>query len=62
MRKLKYFLAAGLLGAASGSAHAELSANVGMVSDYIFRSFFQDDFSPFGGLDYENESGFYVGT
>lgn len=41
---------------------AQFSANFGMVSDYIFRGIFQEDASPFAGLDYEHESGFYIGT
>jgi uncharacterized protein (TIGR02001 family) len=42
-------------------SHAELSANIGWVSDYVFRGVFQEDSSASAGLDYSN-SGFYVGT
>jgi len=51
------------LGIAAPAAHAEgaLSANVGFVSDYIFRGIAQSDSSASAGLDYEN-SGFYLGT
>ena len=42
-------------------SNAELTANVGWVSDYIFRGIFQEDSSPFGGLDYAHESGLYAG-
>jgi len=41
---------------------AQLSANVGYMSDYIFRGVFQEDSSAMGGLDYEHDSGFYIGT
>lgn len=41
---------------------AQLSANLGMVSDYVYRGYFQADGSAFAGLDYEHESGFYIGT
>ena len=44
-------------------SQAGVSANVGMVSNYIFRGVEQtDSASAFAGLDYENDSGFYVGT
>ena len=41
---------------------AQLSANIGWSSDYIFRGVFQEESSPSAGLDYEDGSGFYVGT
>lgn len=51
-----------LLGvSASVQAEGELSANIGWVSDYIFRGIPQDDSSASIGLDYSN-SGFYIGT
>lgn len=40
---------------------AELSANIGWTSDYIFRGVFQEESSPSAGIDYES-SGFYIGT
>jgi uncharacterized protein (TIGR02001 family) len=40
---------------------AELSANIGFVTDYIFRGYYQEDSSAYAGLDYES-SGFYIGT
>jgi uncharacterized protein (TIGR02001 family) len=43
-------------------ANAELTANVGWVSDYIFRGLFQEDSSAYGGIDYAHESGFYAGV
>ena len=62
MRKLNWLLVAAPFAISSGVAHAEVTANVGMVSDYIFRGFYQEDASPFGGLDYAGDSGFYIGT
>ena len=43
-------------------AMADLSANVGMVSDYVFRGIFQSASSAFAGIDYEDDSGFYIGA
>ena len=57
---------AGLVSAgAAGTALAtELSANVAMASDYLFRGVSQTDekFSLQGGIDLSTESGFYAGT
>jgi uncharacterized protein (TIGR02001 family) len=41
---------------------AEVSANLGWASEYIFRGVFQEDSSAFGGLDYTQEGGLYAGT
>ena len=41
---------------------AQWSANVGYVSDYIYRGIFQTESSASAGIDYEGENGFYVGT
>ncbi len=46
----------------SGTAVAGASANVGYVSDYYFRGVAQAASSASAGLDYEHESGLYVGT
>lgn len=63
MTKLRKVCAAiALAAAASGSALAEVSANAGFMSDYIFRGVYQAEASAFGGLDIETESGFYMGT
>ncbi|MFW6375091.1 MAG: TorF family putative porin [Guyparkeria sp.] len=45
-------------------AAAEVSANVGVVSNYFFRSVTQtqDSAAVQGGLDYAHDSGFYAGT
>jgi uncharacterized protein (TIGR02001 family) len=40
---------------------ADLSGNVGWVSDYIYRGVFQEDSSAYGGLDFET-GGFYAGV
>ncbi len=45
------------------AAQAGVSANVGMVSNYVFRGVEQSgEASASAGLDYENDSGLYVGT
>ena len=41
---------------------ADFSANAGWVSEYIYRGVYQEDSSAFGGFDYEDDSGFYVGV
>jgi uncharacterized protein (TIGR02001 family) len=41
---------------------AEVSANVGWVSEYIFRGVFQEDSSAYAGIDYASDNGFYLGT
>jgi uncharacterized protein (TIGR02001 family) len=44
------------------TAQAGVSANVGMVSNYVYRGVEQTtDASASAGLDYDNESGFYLG-
>lgn len=43
-------------------ASAEWTANAGWVSDYIFRGIFQEDSSPYGGIDFADDSGFYAGV
>jgi uncharacterized protein (TIGR02001 family) len=58
-------VSAAVLGASvfSGSALAELSGNIGVVSEYLFRGLPQSGGAAVqGGLDYASESGFYVGT
>lgn len=41
---------------------AELSGNVGYVSDYVYRGIYQEESSASFGVDYESEDGIYVGT
>lgn len=43
-------------------SNADMSANVGYVSDYIFRGIYQEESSAFGGFDFEDDSGFYAGV
>jgi len=62
MGRSRYLLVALALGATQPAVAADFSANIGMMSDYIFRGVKQNtSASAFAGLDYEN-SGFYVGT
>lgn len=62
----KLLLATALLSTATftGAASAEVSGNIGATSNYIWRGVTQtaDDVAVQGGIDYEHESGFYVGT
>lgn len=63
-----------VLAVASSSAFAEpateakapytIAANVALVSDYVFRGLTQTNGKPAiqGGIDYSNDSGFYLGT
>lgn len=45
----------------TGTAQADVSANLGFASDYYYRGIFQAPNSVSGGLDFE-KSGFYAGT
>jgi uncharacterized protein (TIGR02001 family) len=47
---------------APASAVAEVSANMGWSSEYIFRGIYQEDSSAFAGVDYASDGGFYIGT
>lgn len=58
-------LGTGLLTVAASSASAAgVSANVGLTTDYLFRGISQTNNAPAiqGGFDYDDPSGFYVGT
>jgi uncharacterized protein (TIGR02001 family) len=62
MHRSRYLLVALALGATQPALASDFTANVGMMSDYIFRGIKQNtSASAFAGLDYE-ASGFYVGT
>jgi len=63
MKFTKTILATALT-AGAGIAQAELSANLGVASNYYFRGVTQTDdgAAVSGGIDYAHESGFYVGT
>ena len=67
MKTLKLsVIAAAVLASAGFSqiAQAEVSANIGATSNYLWRGVSQsgDSASVSGGLDYSDESGFYAGT
>jgi uncharacterized protein (TIGR02001 family) len=63
MKLTNTILATALL-AGAGVAQAELSANIGVASNYYFRGVTQTDdkAAVSGGIDYAHESGFYAGT
>jgi len=63
MNTTKTLLATALL-AATSAAQAGLSANLGVQSNYYFRGITQtnDGAAVSGGIDYNHDSGFYVGT
>jgi uncharacterized protein (TIGR02001 family) len=46
------------------SAHAQVSGNLGLTSDYRFRGISQSQNAPAvqGGIDYNHKSGFYIGN
>lgn len=48
----------------TSTVFAGVSANVGVMSDYVWRGWSQNDNDPsvMGGLDYEASNGLYVGT
>ena len=66
MKSISTCTAAALLtlGAASASAAGEWSANAGVSNNYIWRGLTQttNEAAVSGGIDYADESGFYVGT
>ncbi len=62
MTPMKHVLTVGILGLLPTLSFADVSANVGMMSDYIFRGAFQSASSASAGIDYENDNGFYIGT
>ena len=45
----------------AGTAHAEVTANIGFASDYYYRGILQAPNSASGGIDYE-KGGFYAGA
>ncbi len=63
MKFTKSILATALL-AGAGVAQAELSANLGVSSNYYFRGITQTDDAAAvsGGIDYGHDSGLYIGT
>jgi uncharacterized protein (TIGR02001 family) len=63
MKSAKTLVASALF-AATGVAQAELSANIAASSNYYFRGVSQtgDSAAVSGGVDYNHDSGFYLGT
>jgi len=63
MMMKKTLIATAML-ATTSVAQAEISGNVAMASDYIFRGISQTDnqMAVQGGFDYEHDSGIYIGT
>lgn len=63
MKKLCLILAASAL-VLSAPSHAEVSGNVALTTDYVWRGMTQTDNDPAiqGGFDYSHESGFYLGV
>ncbi|RMG33853.1 MAG: hypothetical protein D6720_10685 [Gammaproteobacteria bacterium] len=65
MKMTKIALAMGLAGLGiSGMAQAELSANIGATSNYVWRGQTQtsDQAAISGGVDFSHDSGLYLGT
>jgi len=60
--KLRQTITLMSLGCVPAVSMADFSANVGMVSDYIYRGSFQSASSASAGLDYEDDNGFYIGV
>jgi len=60
----KTAIAATISLALTSTAFAGASANIGVMSDYVWRGVTQNNSDPslMGGLDYEASNGFYVGT
>jgi uncharacterized protein (TIGR02001 family) len=60
----KLLIALALSAGVVASAHAELTGNLGLTSDYRFRGVSQTQNAPAvqGGIDYAHKSGFYVGN
>ena len=61
--KLRYgLIAAGTMALAPAVSMAQLTGNIGFMSDYVFRGVYQAPSSAMGGIDYAHDSGFYIGT
>jgi uncharacterized protein (TIGR02001 family) len=63
LTRASLLVAAMVAAAGAASAQGELSANIGVTNDYVWRGISQTDngFAVQGGVDYTN-GGFYVGT
>jgi hypothetical protein len=62
IRHLISALAVSAAAVVPATSMAEVSANIGWSSEYIFRGVFQEDSSAFAGADYVSDGGFYLGT
>lgn len=64
MKTFARTLLAGALVSVTGMASAEISGNVALSTDYVWRGISQTDnqMAISGGLDYAHGSGFYLGT
>ncbi|NOX10155.1 MAG: hypothetical protein GXP22_11865 [Gammaproteobacteria bacterium] len=64
MNKFTKSIVAGALVMGSSAAMAEITANVALTTNYVFRGLTQtvNDGAIQGGFDYTHESGFYAGT
>ena len=62
MKKVSIAIALLAIWAVPAVSMAQMSANVGWVSDYVYRGYYQEDSSAFAGFDYADDSGFYIGT
>ena len=63
MKLNKLMIAMGVTTLLAGPAMAEISGNVALTSNYMFRGVSQNDnsWAIQGGLDYAHDSGFYIG-
>jgi uncharacterized protein (TIGR02001 family) len=61
-KKIWAMFALAAAGAAPAVSMADTSANVGWVSDYLFRGIYQADSSASAGFDYTGKNGAYLGT
>ncbi len=61
MKRVAMAAAVAGMGGVPAVSTAEMSANVGYVSEYVFRGLYQAESSASAGFDYEN-AGFYAGT
>lgn len=63
-KRLVTLLGSSLLFVAATASAAGVTANVGLTTDYLFRGISQTNDAPAiqGGFDYNDPSGFYVGT
>ena len=61
-KKILAMLAVLVVGTAPAVSMADTSANVGWISDYLFRGVYQAGSSASGGIDWSGKGGAYLGT